>query len=622
MKRTFMMLLLSFATLTGYSQITIDRYDFPTPGLKVKYFSVCIPCDSTLSDSLVDIGTGSAGETYDFYNLTSVSTNNYWTEEYTYPFLAPMGNDHQMSNTVLVEELEYAMDQSILARIDLFATITSTEFNIGSASFIMDSTIFYLDSVASASGNYDSINVTFSEPIRILTTGHSFGATIVDTATFSYEVLGGRFKFDEIHARKATVDGYGSLMSPLGTFQVLRFKVEEYDWEQMDSAGVVTADGDIHFSYEYWAKGIGSPVVKVDMDSTWSIIQDIDWIYYIYTYGDTLCETSCVWPGDANGDLAVDHYDILPLGLNFSQNGPGREYETDHWMAFPSVDWTDTLRNGANMKHADCNGDSLINFDDVNGIKQNFQMPTYKSSSSQKYNASNPDLYFDVITSDIAPGSTVEIALMGGRDTSVALYGLGFEIKLDPKLYEPNTLGLNWANCWLGTANQDMLVIKKIDEATGNIFAGCVRNNNQNVSSFGELARITFTVSNAIVDSSGFAIQATTSGGVDSSGTEQAFNGSSDTVIVGIPKLWSGPHRNYVKVYPNPTEGKLYIDLSTNAVFQVQVLDIIGKVVWNEQNSFSSKANLDISSLPEGIYIVRIELDNDDVVYKKVNLIK
>ncbi|MBN4052061.1 T9SS type A sorting domain-containing protein [Cytophagaceae bacterium AH-315-L13] len=617
-----MMLVLSFVTLTGYSQITIDRYDFPTPGLMLKYFSVCVPCDSTLVDSLFDIGTGSAGEAYDFYNLTSVTTNNYWTEEYTYPFLTPMGNDHQVSNMAIVEELELAQDQSVLSRVDLFGKITSTEFSIGSASFILDSTIFYLDSVASASGKYDSINVDFSDPIRILTTGHTFGATIVDTVTFSYEALGGRFKFDEIHSRKVTVDGYGSLMSPYGTFQVLRFKVEEYDWEQMDSAGVVSSEGHVHFTYEYWAKGIGSPVVVVDMDSTWSNIEDIDWLVYIYTYGDTLCETSCVWPGDANGDLAVDHYDILPLGLNFSQNGPGREYETDHWMAFPAEDWVDTLRNGANMKHADCNGDSLVNFDDVNAIKQNFQMPVYKSSSSQKYNSSNPDLYFDVLSTDVAPGSTVEISLMAGRDTNVALYGLGFEIMIDPNLYEPNTLALNWDNCWLGTANQDMLVIKKINEATGNIFAGCVRNNSKNVSSFGELARITFTVSNAITDSSGFAIQATTSGGVDSSGTEQAFNGSSDTVIVGIPKRWNGPHRNNVKVYPNPTEGKLYIDLSTNAVFHVQVMDILGKVVWNEQSTFNTKAKLDISSLPEGIYIVRIERENNDVVYKKINLIK
>jgi hypothetical protein len=70
-----------------------------------------------------------------------------------------------------------------------------------------------------------------------------------------------------------------------------------------------------------------------------------------------------------------------------------------------------------------------------------------------------------------------------------------------------------------------------------------------------------------------------------------------------------------VRVYPNPTSGVVTIDgLKTNA--QIVVCNSLGQEVL-ESNLKSRKTNLDLSSLPDGLYIIRTETENG-ITAKKV----
>ena len=75
---------------------------------------------------------------------------------------------------------------------------------------------------------------------------------------------------------------------------------------------------------------------------------------------------------------------------------------------------------------------------------------------------------------------------------------------------------------------------------------------------------------------------------------------------------------NAVRIYPNPTTGKVYVSGADNA--KVMVYTVTGKLVASYDN-FSSTL-IDLSDLNEGIYIMNIVIDDKTVLNKKISLLK
>ena len=73
-----------------------------------------------------------------------------------------------------------------------------------------------------------------------------------------------------------------------------------------------------------------------------------------------------------------------------------------------------------------------------------------------------------------------------------------------------------------------------------------------------------------------------------------------------------------VRIYPNPTTGKVNISGADNA--QVVVYSVTGEIVASFDNFTSSM--IDLSDLTEGIYIMNIVIDDKTVLNKKINLLK
>ena len=69
---------------------------------------------------------------------------------------------------------------------------------------------------------------------------------------------------------------------------------------------------------------------------------------------------------------------------------------------------------------------------------------------------------------------------------------------------------------------------------------------------------------------------------------------------------------NSLRIYPNPiTSGDLVnLGFSQNITADVMVYDLTGKVVLKENISSSSTKSLNISTVNNGIYMLRIEADN------------
>lgn len=68
-----------------------------------------------------------------------------------------------------------------------------------------------------------------------------------------------------------------------------------------------------------------------------------------------------------------------------------------------------------------------------------------------------------------------------------------------------------------------------------------------------------------------------------------------------------------VKIYPNPTDGLLYIDANTESIIGITVFDILGKKVLQQTGNIQQ---VDISTLESGMYFLRITTDRGEFVQK------
>jgi hypothetical protein len=84
-----------------------------------------------------------------------------------------------------------------------------------------------------------------------------------------------------------------------------------------------------------------------------------------------------------------------------------------------------------------------------------------------------------------------------------------------------------------------------------------------------------------------------------------------DTIIVTINQkavtgLLSGIKLENIRIYPNPTEGKIIIEGPLGNI-QVSIVNTTGQVILNEKLSGLSRKSINLRNIPNGVYFLRLE---------------
>lgn len=93
---------------------------------------------------------------------------------------------------------------------------------------------------------------------------------------------------------------------------------------------------------------------------------------------------------------------------------------------------------------------------------------------------------------------------------------------------------------------------------------------------------------------------------------------ASDTTIIET-EINNDVENAYFRVFPNPTTGRLYVEfleIDFNDNCKVQIFDLFGDIILEQQIAGHLKAEFDLSSFPCGIYFARL------VGYNKLGCIK
>ena len=328
---------------------------------------------------------------------------------------------------------------------------------------------------------------------------------------------------------------------------------------------------------------------------------------------------NCVWPGDANNDGITNMYDVLQLGLNYGDTGPARDSITIDWNGYYADNWTDSLiMSAVNKKHADCNGDGTIGDDDIVPIVDNYDKLHSKGRKRSKYNPSNPDLYFDILTSDIAPGATVEVSIMAGTNT-ISLYGLAFNITLEMTSVEQGSVQLTFDNSWISQSDTNAFSLSNVDGTAGEIDGVVVRTDKNSSNGFGQIATLTFNIDSTVIDTVidiGFG----ESEGIESDGDTVVFNQDTTTQVITDPSGTQEINAGYkLTIIPNPFSDYTTISFGrqlNNA--SIDLIDLTGRIVRTYSKINSNNVKIYKHDLSKGIYLIKILTDNQSLYLEKL----
>jgi len=128
----------------------------------------------------------------------------------------------------------------------------------------------------------------------------------------------------------------------------------------------------------------------------------------------------CVFPGDANSDGIVNNTDVLYVGISYGAIGPLRADTSTAANFSASFPWLQSnglanLPSGINIQHSDCDGNGIIDRQDISVISRNYNRRSNKSGISECMDVNDIPLYFTVPDS-IPVGSTVSVEVNLGNN--------------------------------------------------------------------------------------------------------------------------------------------------------------------------------------------------------------
>lgn len=331
-----------------------------------------------------------------------------------------------------------------------------------------------------------------------------------------------------------------------------------------------------------------------------------------------------VWPGDTDNNSVVNNYDLLPIGLTFNESGMPRSATGNVWQADTASDWGTTIPGiKYDKKHADSNGDGVVDYNDTLAISLNFSQ-THSFVPFEGIERSGVELYFVMDSSDYNPGEQMNIQVWAGSSSFPFwwLYGLAFDINYDANLVQPGTEKLTYYGSVLGDPGVDVITFSKFDPLASAIHGSIVRTDHNNVmNSYGKIADIKFQVKNLVSTPSFFNLSFANFKSINKDGSVYSLTAVADSVLInaGSSSVGISEHSDEKPIIaPNPFDSQTTIFFNKeyhNAV--LRITDILGKELKAIKFN-GKKLILEKDGLVPGVYSVQITTEEGYFITEKI----
>ncbi len=326
-----------------------------------------------------------------------------------------------------------------------------------------------------------------------------------------------------------------------------------------------------------------------------------------------------VMPGDANFNQICNYTDLLYLGIAFGETGPLRPNASLSWTPQYGPDWADTLPNGRNLKHADCDGNGTVGFADTAAINQNYGLTHIYSRGGRA--SGHVPLFLTTARPVFFPGDTVTFEIHLGTSDSMAhdIYGIGFAIGYDTSQVEPERLWLNYGSSWLGNKNQDMITLDKDFFSHGRVDIALTRINHMDRSGHGKIADLIVVIDDDLYKRSmPFELQILESFAWSSQAEEIELQARDGQFNIEDPHTAMDPSfQPDLSLFPVPAHTELQIHHPSSHLQQARLFDLQGKLQLSQLTIGSGQSHLLWEDIPAGFYLIEMTFE-EGIWVKKV----
>lgn len=330
-----------------------------------------------------------------------------------------------------------------------------------------------------------------------------------------------------------------------------------------------------------------------------------------------------VWPGDANSDGYAQVKDIMTVGLVWGDRGPARPNASPRWIGQPARNWRGQFINGANHKHADCNGNGRIGRGDLLVILANYGRMHNKTATNGQ--PGDAPIFVKAPTSIVLPGKPVDIPVfLGDAHANEAMHGLSFSVNYDPSIVGED-LQFILQDSWLGNAANELISIQKNFPADGVLEIGISRTNGLDAVGHGKIGILRFTPKTQLTSSTPFFFEINETEGINAAEEKISLFGHDEVVRVEpaspiqivMSDLEQAPEFvGSLRLHPNPTRDQFTLQTPEANMQKVEILNGFGQQMLLEKTA-ATQARISISHLPVGLYFVRIYTDTG-VIIKRI----
>lgn len=344
----------------------------------------------------------------------------------------------------------------------------------------------------------------------------------------------------------------------------------------------------------------------------------------VYSSDAPYCIGDCVWAGDVNDDGVVNNKDILPLGYYMGFDGFVRPNASLEWYGQYADDWDNPYTGSpVDVKHADTDGNGVITTDDTLAISL-FYDQTHNLIPATPALSKGLPFTFKVLTPDPQPGDLVEVEVsLGSAANPVTnIYGFTFDVSLSPMIQDSAFRMTYYPNSWLNMNSPSMSFQK--NPRQGRLETAFTRTGGFSASGHGLIGKFDFIIID-ILDGAKPGRKNPFRVSVDNP-VFMWGNGCTtvgDTFAIDIP-LRSEPSKETrvstdrdFYVYPSPATDRVSVHLNGDDLIEsLSVFDALGKEVYASGSLRLEHADLDVSNLPEGFYVVSAKTASGNFVKK------
>ncbi|MCB0581169.1 MAG: T9SS type A sorting domain-containing protein, partial [Phaeodactylibacter sp.] len=338
------------------------------------------------------------------------------------------------------------------------------------------------------------------------------------------------------------------------------------------------------------------------------------------------CTDDCVWAGDLNADGIANHCDLLAIGLGNGQSGPTRPAPYN-WSPRSGQPWAGQQGNGANDKHLDGDGDGQAGYEDFILSEEHYNLtrPGYQPPPAEY--REGPELFltpFSPTTSfdDLDPGQ--QITFFINLLTVPELYGLAFSLDFDTAYFEyiyASPGGFDQGNLKYATPRPTVFRQTNIPgQADFALLAPDVGSTIENRVIFPFVRLKVRDEFPRPLPTNQSPIRFKNIKAIRSDGTEIEIGGTTVIATVNgiVTQAGEALAADALRVFPNPTNGQLELRFPGQQIGRIELFALAGKRALLVDQRFTDAASLDLSRLPNGLYLLKTRQDGGVIVRRIV----